>query len=245
MLAYSRTRHYQALLLMTIGLLLLSFYCSPARASSGTMNGNVASGSTAYYRVGGWTNYAYFQISFLSSFDLRLRLYDGEGNLIATGSTTSSTARQIYEYLSGGDTYYLAITYLSGTGAASFTLTYQDVNTISYYGTAAPFFTVEDQLRALTIGAPIIIGVGFAIIGIFGRMKIRQKKGEIPFSAPAQLVTRAPTTLPLQPAMQNPVPISSPPAPVMNPPEIKYCPYCGIDVAQGSTICKGCGNVLK
>ncbi len=244
MVRHLSKQSFHGLLLVAVCILFVSLYCTPTRAATGSINGNVGSGSSAYYKVGGWTDYAYFKISFLSSFDLQLRLFDDDGNIVATGSATSSTTRQIYEYLSGGYTYYLVITYLSGTGAASFTLDYQDVYTISYYGNVSPFPLGDDPLRALAIGAPIILGVGFAIIGIFGRMKIRQRKNEIPLGAPAQLLTLAPATPLSPPAEQKPAPTSSPPAPVVATPGIKYCPYCGSDVAPGSTTCKGCGNTL-
>ncbi len=245
MMRHTRWKLFHGLLLATLGIMILSVYCSTTRALSGSIPGNVANGSAAYYKVGGWTHNAFFQISFTSTYTLEMRLYTDEGDLVTTGSVTSSTTRQIYEYLSGGYTYYIAIIYVSGTGAASFTLTYQDVYTIAYYGTTPPFTTGVDQLTALAIGAPIILGVGFAIIGIFGRMKIRQRKSEVSLGVPSQVINLAPATSPSPPPVRTPVPISTPPAPVVTTPEIKYCPYCGYDVPPGSTTCKSCGNALK
>ncbi len=134
--------------LLTFSMLVLSMCLGAGRALSGSIPGSVTSGS-AYYRVGGWTDYAYFKIDFSAGYNLQLRLFNDKGNLVATGSSPTSTSRDMYEYLSGGYTYYVVITLLSGTGPASFTLTYQDVYTISYYGTASPFPLGDDPLAAL------------------------------------------------------------------------------------------------
>ncbi len=244
---HARRQLWFRLGLITSAFLVLSVCIGAAHALSGSIPGSVSSGSV-YYKVGGWTDLAYFKIDFSSGKDLQLRLFDDEGNLIATGSSPTSTSRELAEYLSGGYTYYVVITLLSGTGPVSFTLTYQDVYTIVYDGTTSPFPLGDEPLIALAIGGPIILGVGFALILIFGRMKIRQRKSEISLGAPAQLINLAPATPAPQAPVQKPAPVSSPPTPATPPkagvPTIKYCPYCGSDVTPGSKTCKGCGNTL-
>jgi hypothetical protein len=207
--------------MVTVVVLVLSACSGVARGYDGSISGSVSGGS-AYYKVGGWTDYAYFRIDFSAAYNLQLRLYTDEGDLVATGTSPSSTAREIVEYLSGGDIVFVVITLVSGTGPASFTLTYQDIYTISYHGTVAPFTTGDDQLTALAVGAPIILGLGFAIIGIFGRMKPRSRKGEHLYAVAPPAIKKAP------------------PGPAK-----RFCTYCGSVVSPGNLACIKCGKLLK
>jgi len=230
-----QTRKHFGLVLITFTFLVLSLYCGAARAYDGSIQGSIGSGKV-YYKVGGFTNTAFFELTFSSSFNLQMRLYDDEGNWQDTASPPG-TGQQIIEYLPGGYTYYVEISYISGTGTASFTLTYQNVYTIAYYGTAAPFTTGVDQLTALAIGAPIILGVGFAIIGIFGRMKLRPRKVEVPYVTPSTATSNAPPSSPSRPAVP-----ATPPA---SAPVKRFCPYCGTNLSSDAQVCTNCGSALK